>query len=73
MKKIADGWHIIAGYEVYAKDGYILRGIKEDQNGSILPAFVYRWDRTLQCWNSEEKISPDAFRTGVRRETIRLF
>ena len=69
--------HTIAGYEVYVEDGYILRGIKHDQNGGMLPAFVYRQDRNHSCrefdsWTSEEKIKPDAFRSGVRRGTIRL-
>lgn len=73
MEKMKDGWHTISGYEVYVEDGFIRRGIKYDQNGGVLPAFVYRWDRTLKCWNSEEKISPDAFRAGVRRESIRMF
>lgn len=77
MEKMKDGWHTISGYEVYVEDGYILRGIKYDQNGGALPAFVYRRDRTkagiqVNGWTSEDKISPEAFRAGVRRDTIRL-
>ena len=77
MGKMKDGWHTISGYEVYVEDGYILRGINRDQNGGMLPAFVYRQDRTKsgrECdrWTLEEKITPDAFRSGVRRWTICL-
>ena len=77
MEKMKDGWHTIAGYEVYVEDGYILRGIKHDQNGGQLSSHVYRQDRTISgracdLWTSEEKITPDAFRSGVRRGTICL-
>lgn len=72
MEKMKDGWHTISGYEVYVEDGFIRRGIKYDQNGGALPAFVYRWSKKLNCWSSEDKISPEAFRSGVKRGTICL-
>ena len=77
MEKMKDGWHTIAGYEVYVEDGQIIRGIKYDQNGGQLSAHVYRQDRARSgracgLWTSEEKITPDAFRSGVWRGTICL-
>ena len=67
--KIRDGWHNICGYSVYVDGGYILRGTKAE---GTLPAWVYRWNRQMGCWVREEKISVDAFRAGVKRETIDL-
>lgn len=76
MKKIRDGWHKIAGYEVYTEDGYILRGIKKDHNGSQVTAWVYKLANyggdSGYGWFRWERMTPDAFRAGVKRGTVRL-
>ena len=66
MKKIRDGWHKIAGYTVWVENGFITRG-KHDNR----PVYVYRACRT-GGWDNEERITPDAFRAGVNRGTIKM-
>ena len=54
MKKLKEGWHIIAGYNVYVdSDGMIRHGTKKDNNGSSVPAYPYYWDKKYNCWNNE--------------------
>lgn len=64
-----DGWHTIAGYSVFVEGGMIVRGMK---NSDTLPAYVYRWSKSLNCWTKEESITPAAFRAGLKRGTIAL-
>lgn len=66
--KIRDGWHTIAGYEVYVEDGFIVRGISDDHQK---PLYVYRSVRS-GGYDREYNITPDAFRAGVRHGTIIL-
>lgn len=67
-----DGWHKICGYDVYVENDRVLRGTKA--NGT-LSAYVYRACRTCgpALWEAEDSITVNAFRTGVRRGTIRMF
>lgn len=62
---IKDGWHTIAGFSVYVEDGHITRAMKDSDT---LPASVYRWKN--DGWTIEYKITPAAFRAGVKRGTI---
>lgn len=71
MAKIKDGWHQVCGYTVLVEDGMIVRGIIGNDLNQV-PAYVYRADRNGHGWNSEGKITVDAFRAGVRRGTIEL-
>lgn len=79
MKKvIKDGWHVILGYEVYVENGLVIRGIKEDSNGSPVTAYPYRaqmkkcyYGQFISGWYQED-MSVDAFRAGVKRGTISL-
>ena len=64
---IKDGWHTVAGCSVYVEDGYIKRATK---SGDTLPAGVYRWSKFNNAWMKEDKITPAAFRAGVKRGTI---
>lgn len=67
-----NGWHNIQGRIVLVEDGFIIRGIKPDRNGYHVTAYVYRSDKNTG-WYKEDKITPNAFRSGVRRGTIDLF
>ena len=70
MKQYKDGWHKIAGYEVYMEDGYIIRGMTG--NGTKQrTTFIYRASRN-ECWDLIERIRPDAFRAGVKRGTVKM-
>ena len=68
MKKIKDGWHCIAGYNVYVEDGVILRGLTADNQR---PIYTYRYIRKVG-WTIESGLTPDAFRAGVKRGTIMM-
>ena len=70
-KKIMDGWHTICGYRVLVEDGKVIRGMKEDYNGSLVPAYVYR--AVSDGWTSASGLSVAAFRARVYRGTVELF
>lgn len=42
MKRVSDGWHTVRGYRVYVEDGCIMRGVKRDINGGLVPAYPYK-------------------------------
>lgn len=71
MAKIKDGWHKVSGWDVYVEDGYILRGIDTDSNGSQVPVYVYRASHH-GGYSREERITPAALRAGLNRGTIIL-
>jgi hypothetical protein len=53
MKKLREGWHIVAGYSVYVdSDGMIRHGTKKDSNGSLVPAYPYYWSYKYNCWTN---------------------
>ena len=64
-----DGWHKICVYDVYVENDRVLRGTKA--NGT-LPSYVFR---SCKHWNwvNASGITVNAFRSGVRRGTIRMF
>lgn len=48
MKKVfEDGWHEIAGVDVYVEDGMVKRGISKD--GSQ-PLYIYKFDKKLNIY-----------------------
>lgn len=72
MKRYKDGWHKIAGYEVYMEDGYIVRGTL-GTGVNYRSAYVYRWcGAPYNAWVREDSISPDAFRAAVKRGTVKM-
>lgn len=72
MKRISDGWHNIAGYEIYVEKGRVLRGLKKDRNGQKVCAFPYRHTPQYGGWTNCSGLSVDAFRAGVNRGTIMM-
>ena len=43
MKRIVkDGWHNCKGEDIYTENGYIVRGIRKDYNGSDISSYPYR-------------------------------
>lgn len=73
-RKISDGWHIAAGYDVLLEDGQIVRGLRRDRNGQQVPAYIYRRIRSdgITTWSSVNSLSYWAFCSGVRRGSIIL-
>lgn len=72
-KALRDGWHMVAGWEVYVEDGRILRGVMEDCNGSRVTCYPMRRDRReMWGWDWCEP-TPSAFRAGLARGTVRMF
>lgn len=71
--RVSDGWHIIANHRVYVESGIVMRGMKRDYNGGLVPSAVYRWSKKYRCWVNESGCnSVDAFRAGVKRGTITM-
>ena len=61
-------WKVVCGYDVFVEDGVIVRGMNGDGTKAT---YVYRKDRK-GGWNKEDKITVEAFRSGVRRGTIQM-
>lgn len=59
---VKDGWHKIAGFDVYTENGYIKRGTK---NNGQLPTYPYRSSRD-GCWDLDQYMTPDTFRRKVK-------
>lgn len=64
-----DGWHDIAGYRVFVDNGKVVRGISSDGQRTLYP---YRFSSKYKCWINETTMSVDAFKAGVRRETVQM-
>lgn len=64
-----DGFHKIAGYDVYVENDKVLRGVSSDWTKTT---YVYRACKK-GGWDCVRSISVDAFRAGVRRGTIKMF
>lgn len=69
-KQINDGWHTIAGHQVYVEGGRVLRGLKLDHNNSQVTAYPYRANRYGSGWDNDVGITVEAFRAGIKRGTI---
>ena len=63
--KVKNGWHTISGYTVYVEDGKVLRGLSTDKQKAVFP---YR--AVKDGWTSASGLTVDAFRSGIRRDTI---
>lgn len=70
-RKISDGWHVVAGYDVLVKHGQVIRGMRRDSNGQQVAAHIYR-RRSNNEWTSVAIISYWAFVSAVRRGTVIL-
>lgn len=63
MKKtIRDGWHTIAGYNVYIENGYIKRGLSNDGSRTTYPYSSGKYDG----WDLDTYMTPDNFRRKVK-------
>lgn len=70
MKKvIKDGWHKLAGYEVYVEDGYVIRGVVSEFHG-LSQHSVYPYERCI--YGGWSKCTPLAitFTSRIRRGTL---
>lgn len=70
MRKFRDGWHKIAGYNIYVENNRVMRGLKGPEWNPV-PSFPYRWSKNLHCWCAEN-MTVDAFRAGVKRDVIKM-
>ena len=66
-----NGWKTILGNTVYVDNGDVIRGTILDHNGYQVPAAVYRKQRD-NTWVRFDKLSEAAFRSGVKRGTIKF-
>ncbi len=67
MANIKNGWHDIAGYRVWVEDGRVLRGLNLDGDKTTYP---YRWNG--DGWTNDAGLTVNAFRAGVKRDTIKM-
>lgn len=64
-----DGWHTVKGFIVYVEDGYVIRGLTDDE---LRTTYCYRYNKKLRCLVATGRITVDAFRAGVRRGTVTM-
>lgn len=72
MRKTKDGWHKIAGFNIFVENGRVMRGIRHDINGSEVTAYPYRASKN-GGWDNDAGLTVEAFKAGVRRGTVTLF
>lgn len=70
MKKVKDGWHIIAGKKVYTEDGFIVRGIT-GVGLQVKTVYPYRAGKN-GGWDLWEYMTPDAFRRKLKAGTAKM-
>lgn len=68
MAAIKDGWHKVAGWEVYVEDGKVIRGIHRGDAVSVYPYFYSRYGG----WDLCQTLTPDALRARLNRGTARM-
>ena len=66
-----NGWKTILGNTVYVERGNVIRGTVLDHNGYQVPASVYR-KQGDNTWLRSDELSEAAFRSGIKRGTIKL-
>lgn len=68
-----DGWHKIAGYDVYIEDNKVIRGTLGEGTSNYRTAWPYIWiGGPPNVWSNCTGLSVEAFRAGVRRGTVKL-
>lgn len=70
---MTDGWHSIGGYRVYVENNRVIRGVVGEYLGTKT-AYPYRRDRRHKnLWDNVSGLTCNAFKSGVKRGTIKLF
>lgn len=70
MKKtVKDGWHKIAGYDVYVENGNVKRGVTADGQKATYP---YRAGK-YGGWDNDVYMSVDNFRRKANNGTAAMF
>lgn len=68
---VSNGWHKFAGYRVYVRDGYIVAGMLGAGRDQRL-AQLYKYNPRFGIWMHCVFMSVNAFRSGVRRGTVKI-
>lgn len=65
-----DGWHVMAGYQVFVEDGKVIRGIA---NGE--PVYPYRRIefQVERSGTLDTSMSPSALRACINRGTAMMY
>ena len=71
MNQEINGWKIVSGYEVFVKNGKIMRGVIENHNGSEITAYPYRL-MPDGSWSREIGVTLAALRAAARRGTMEM-
>lgn len=70
-EELENGWYTICGYDVYVKNGCVMRGTKPDSNGYDVPAAPYI-AYSGGGWSNACGISVGKFRAYVKRGLAKL-
>lgn len=63
-----DGWHVVCGFDVYIRNGYIIRGVADRGRKTIYPYRRHKYGE----WSLDQFMTPSAFRSAYKRGTVRL-
>lgn len=72
MRKTKDGWHKIAGFNIFIENNRVLKGVRRDIDGGEITAYPHRVNKNGD-WNNDAGLTVEAFKAGVRRGTVTLF
>jgi len=61
---VQDGWHKIKEYNVWVESGRVRRGMKRDNNGSLVAAYPYRY--IGQGWGLEQGVLFTTLKSGIQ-------
>lgn len=55
------------GHDVYLEDGRVMRAVLLDENGGMVTAYPYRYDKTIGCWVNASGVKVGTLRSGMSR------
>lgn len=62
-------WHKLGSCMVCeeTETGRVMKAMKPDVNGSMVPAMPYRHSATLRCWQNAQGVKLSTLRSGISR------
>lgn len=69
MKNMKDGWHTLAGIEVYVEDGFVVRGVTKDLSG-LGERTIYPYEKSKYGGLDKCKVPVSIFTRRIKNETV---